>query len=183
MPSIALPKSPVRLTRSDEVPRILTRKPNLRPAEFFIASAKRLLQHNRHIATLCRNAAPRSLSERSGHRSNRVGKILPARCGPGREVGLVGARNAACVDGAPGWPVVVRWRTVTHRLDRASPTKGGEAARRAVPLQEEYQRDCEPRPALRAGDARPIALRPGKGYATCACALPREADRQMGTGR
>src|SRR5262249_11120421 len=31
------------------------------------ASARRLLQHNRHIATLCGNAALRSLSERSGY--------------------------------------------------------------------------------------------------------------------
>src|SRR6188768_4099066 len=45
--SIALPKSPVRFAREDEVPHIFTRKPRLRPAEFLITSAKRLLQHNR----------------------------------------------------------------------------------------------------------------------------------------
>jgi len=29
---------------------MFTRKPRLRPAEFLITSAKRLLQHNRHLA-------------------------------------------------------------------------------------------------------------------------------------
>ena len=50
MASIALPMSPVNLTRGDEVPHIFTRKPRLRPFEFLITSAKRLLQHNRHKA-------------------------------------------------------------------------------------------------------------------------------------
>ena len=44
--SIALPKSPVSLTRGDEVPHIFTRKPRLKPAEFLVTTAKRLLQHN-----------------------------------------------------------------------------------------------------------------------------------------
>ena len=46
--SFALPKSPMSLTRGDEVPHVLTRKSRLQPAEFLITSAKRLLQHNRH---------------------------------------------------------------------------------------------------------------------------------------
>src|SRR6187200_2501733 len=50
--SIALPKSPVSFARGDEVPHIFTRKPRLQPAEFLITSAKRLLQHNRLIATI-----------------------------------------------------------------------------------------------------------------------------------
>jgi hypothetical protein len=44
---IALPKSPVSLSRGDEVPHIFTRKPRPRPAEFSVTSAKRLLQQNR----------------------------------------------------------------------------------------------------------------------------------------
>src|SRR5215468_12136649 len=50
--SIALPKSPVSLARGDEVPHIFTRKPHLRPLEFLITCAKRLLQHNRPTAKL-----------------------------------------------------------------------------------------------------------------------------------
>jgi hypothetical protein len=49
--SVALLKSPVSLTCGDEVPHISTRKPRLRPAEFLITSAKRLLQHNRPRAS------------------------------------------------------------------------------------------------------------------------------------
>ena len=44
--AIALSKSPVSLTLGDEVPHIFTRKPRLRPLEFLILGAKRLLQHN-----------------------------------------------------------------------------------------------------------------------------------------
>jgi len=47
MASFALPKSPMSLTRGDEVPHVLTRKSRLQPAEFLIISAKRLLQHYR----------------------------------------------------------------------------------------------------------------------------------------
>jgi hypothetical protein len=43
---IALSKSPVSLTLGDEVPHIFTRKPRLRPLDFLILGAKRLLQHN-----------------------------------------------------------------------------------------------------------------------------------------
>ena len=44
--TIALSKSPVSLALGDEVPHIFTRKPRLRPLEFLIIGAKRLLQHN-----------------------------------------------------------------------------------------------------------------------------------------
>src|ERR1700730_7451814 len=44
--SITLPRSPVSLSSGDEVPHIFTRKSRLRPKEFLIASAKRLLQQN-----------------------------------------------------------------------------------------------------------------------------------------
>ena len=45
--AVALSKSPVNLTLGNEVPHIFTRKPHLRPLEFLILGAKRLLQHNR----------------------------------------------------------------------------------------------------------------------------------------
>jgi hypothetical protein len=45
--AIALSKSPVSLTLGDEVPHVCTRKPRLRPLEFLLIGAKRLLQHNR----------------------------------------------------------------------------------------------------------------------------------------
>src|ERR1700745_2404049 len=44
IPSIALPKSPVSLTRGDMSPHIFTPKTRLEPAEFLITCAKRLLQ-------------------------------------------------------------------------------------------------------------------------------------------
>jgi hypothetical protein len=40
----------VSLSSGDEVPHIFTRKSRLQPKEILIASAKRLLQQNRHIA-------------------------------------------------------------------------------------------------------------------------------------
>jgi hypothetical protein len=48
--SITLPRSPVSLSSGDEVPHIFTRKSRLRPKEFLISSAKRLLQQNRQQA-------------------------------------------------------------------------------------------------------------------------------------
>jgi hypothetical protein len=53
--AIALSKSPVSLTTSNEAPHIFTRKPRLRPLEFLIIRAKRLLQHNhpRKRTSLC----------------------------------------------------------------------------------------------------------------------------------
>src|SRR5580658_4742530 len=47
IPSVAVPKSPVSLTREDQSPHVFTRKTRLQPAEFLITCAKRLLQHNR----------------------------------------------------------------------------------------------------------------------------------------
>ena len=46
IPSVAVPKSPVSLTREDQSPHVFTRKTRLQPAEFLITCAKRLLQHN-----------------------------------------------------------------------------------------------------------------------------------------
>ena len=57
IPSVAVPKSPVSLTREDQSPHVFTRKTRLQPAEFLITCAKRLLQHNRrnsgHGRTCC----------------------------------------------------------------------------------------------------------------------------------
>ena len=50
MTSITLPRSPASLSSGDEVPHIFTRKSRLWPKEILIASAKRLLQQNRHEA-------------------------------------------------------------------------------------------------------------------------------------
>src|ERR1700728_2812509 len=62
IPSVAVPKSPVSLTREDQSPHVFTRKTRLQPAEFLITCAKRLLQHNQgqsgsRLATLTRPAA------------------------------------------------------------------------------------------------------------------------------
>src|SRR2546421_8500569 len=45
--------SPVSLSSGDEVPHIFTRKSRLQPGEFWITSAKRLLQHNLPGADSC----------------------------------------------------------------------------------------------------------------------------------
>src|ERR1022692_3412156 len=50
MASGLLPKSPVSSSLCDEVPHIFIQKSHLEPIEFLISSAKRLLQHNRHLA-------------------------------------------------------------------------------------------------------------------------------------
>src|ERR1039457_2988563 len=50
MASGLLPKSPVSSSLCDEVPHIFIPKSHLEPREFLISSAKRLLQHNRHMA-------------------------------------------------------------------------------------------------------------------------------------
>jgi hypothetical protein len=47
IPSIALPKSPVSLTREDQSPQVFTPKTRLQSAEFLITCAKRLLQQYR----------------------------------------------------------------------------------------------------------------------------------------
>jgi hypothetical protein len=46
MASGLLPKSPVSSSLCDEVPHIFIQKSHLKPREFLISSAKRLLQHN-----------------------------------------------------------------------------------------------------------------------------------------
>jgi hypothetical protein len=48
---ITLPRSPASLSSGNEVPHMFTRKSRLRPKEFLISSAKRLLQQNLHLAT------------------------------------------------------------------------------------------------------------------------------------
>jgi hypothetical protein len=48
--SITLARSRVSFSSGDEVPHTLTRKSRLRPGEFLITSAKRLLQQYRHEA-------------------------------------------------------------------------------------------------------------------------------------
>src|SRR5262245_32861395 len=52
--SIALPRSPMNSLLRDEVPHIFTRKSRLRPGEFLITSAKRLLQHNLPIGDIAK---------------------------------------------------------------------------------------------------------------------------------
>jgi hypothetical protein len=77
--AIALPKSPVSLTRDDEVPRILAPKSRLRPAEFLITAAKRLLQHYRPIALLVAESKfGRDLVD-SRHESDRANWLLLTR--------------------------------------------------------------------------------------------------------
>src|SRR6266446_2551402 len=61
--STTLPRSPVSLSVGDEVPHIFTRRSLLKPGEFLITSAKRLLQHNLPLADSC-SAAKRSRSSR-----------------------------------------------------------------------------------------------------------------------
>jgi hypothetical protein len=51
----------VSLSSGDEVPHIFTRKSRLRPKEFLIASAKRLLQQNLPIGDICSAAKPHSI--------------------------------------------------------------------------------------------------------------------------
>src|SRR5262245_49689827 len=53
--SITLPWSPASFSSDNEVPHIFTWKSTVQPKEILIASAKRLLQQNRHIAEV---AAP-----------------------------------------------------------------------------------------------------------------------------
>ena len=66
--AIALSKSPVSLTLGDAVPHIFTRKSRLRPLEFLILGAKRLLQHNREGADVERD---NFMSTRPNQRSNK----------------------------------------------------------------------------------------------------------------
>src|SRR6478672_93987 len=45
--SMPLPKSPVSSSQYDVVPQMIIRSPNVRPGEFAIGDAKRILQHYR----------------------------------------------------------------------------------------------------------------------------------------
>src|ERR1019366_9175498 len=67
MASGLLPKSPVSSSLWDEVPHIFIPKSHLEPREFLISSAKRLLQHNRHIADIRGTATFCLLLGKSGH--------------------------------------------------------------------------------------------------------------------
>src|SRR5262249_15139479 len=64
----ALPKSPVNSSSGDEAPHIFTRKSLLRPGEFLITSAKRLLQQYRPTRDIGRI----EILQRSN--------LLPGRC-------------------------------------------------------------------------------------------------------
>jgi hypothetical protein len=53
-------------------PRISTRKPHLRPLEFLITSAKRLLQHNLPIATMCAAANAKVIGRESSFAEEQI---------------------------------------------------------------------------------------------------------------
>src|SRR5262245_29147856 len=55
--SITLPGSPASFSSDDEVPHIFTWKSPVQPKEILIASAKRLLQQNRHFCDMPARAA------------------------------------------------------------------------------------------------------------------------------
>ena len=61
---------------SDEVPHIFTRKPRLRPLEFLILGAKRLLQHNRALCGLNRTSADAREVPTKQHRVERQGRVV-----------------------------------------------------------------------------------------------------------
>ncbi len=74
--AIALSKSPVSLTSGDEDPHIFRRKPRLRPLEFLIIGAKRLLQHNRLKNGLEPDIGLRQLSAQQATCSTKESKNL-----------------------------------------------------------------------------------------------------------
>jgi hypothetical protein len=59
----------VSFARGDEVPHIFTRNARLQLAEFLIIGAKRLLQHNRHLADKLTAQGFVAYWGKSGHRS------------------------------------------------------------------------------------------------------------------
>src|ERR1039457_3321046 len=69
MASGLLPKSPVSSSLCDEVPHISIQKSHLEPREFLISSAKRLLQHNRHIAAFAASQRQGRYWTNNGQRS------------------------------------------------------------------------------------------------------------------
>src|SRR5262245_20610215 len=65
--SIRLPGSPASFSSDDEVPHIFTWKSPVRPKEILIASAKRLLQQNRHFGDIARSQIEVRFRCKSGH--------------------------------------------------------------------------------------------------------------------
>ena len=65
--SITLPGSPASFSSDDEVPHIFTWKSPVQPKEILIASAKRLLQQNRHIRDIARQHIGVRYRGKSGH--------------------------------------------------------------------------------------------------------------------
>src|SRR5215510_1702775 len=70
--SITLPWSPASFSSDNEVPHIFTWKSPVQPKEILIASAKRLLQQNRHISEVTDEAS----DFRGGQRLNDTGVVL-----------------------------------------------------------------------------------------------------------
>jgi hypothetical protein len=108
---LALRRSPVSFTRGDEVPHVFTRKPRLQPAEFLNASAKRLLQQNRHIANLphFRLRGPVSgaaHTKRAGSDLPRLTKTRPHRAGdlyPRAAINVASRRDLTVKEIADEW--------------------------------------------------------------------------------
>jgi hypothetical protein len=69
VPSITLRRSSASLSSGDEAPHIFTRRSRLKPGEFSITSAKRLLQHNLPLADIC--SAANCATIRSARRRGR----------------------------------------------------------------------------------------------------------------
>src|SRR5215813_6492077 len=65
--SITLPGSPASFSSDDEVPHIFTWKSSVQPKEILIASAKRLLQQNRHSCDIARSRIDFRFRCKSGH--------------------------------------------------------------------------------------------------------------------
>src|SRR3984893_16069317 len=83
---ITLPRLPASLSSGNEVPHIFTRKSRVQPKEILITSAKRLLQHYRHTASIRCGAKVRTRSEQSGHAES-VGSGLIRRKLPPADIG------------------------------------------------------------------------------------------------
>ena len=100
----SLPKSPVSLSPGDEVPHMFTRKPRLQLEKFAINGAKRLLQHNRHIAAPDVCGGTSAVGE-GRHRipGASVGQKTPTACGPPLLEDVAGSAALVCPGAAqPG---------------------------------------------------------------------------------
>jgi hypothetical protein len=62
----------VSFARGNEVPHIFTRNARLQPAEFLIIGAKRLLQHNLPIATMCAAANAKVIGRESSFAEEQI---------------------------------------------------------------------------------------------------------------